>query len=235
MRFDQGELAYDENDQPWARRFKEPAHAWNAFRLYRDLGPMRTMANAYDAYLIERGSRPDAESRGRNSGVSRAWARWRKEWSWDERCQAFDRCREERERKALEQAAQEALERKAERKVEEEEKLFRDYQCVSEQIRSFLASGLMRVEKRQRDDDSTVISETDPVKAMPGLTAERWALWDRYFGPAATDGGDKPTETIVNGVFRWVPDPDMAEVPEDQPAEVPPDSEHSGGSKKNEE
>jgi hypothetical protein len=98
----------------WKRQPGEPRHQYAAFELYRDLGPMRTYANAIRAYLemdlgdtssAKKGRIRQTHSQQRYRQhpdpdryvygfVSHWQGRWAKVWHWEARCDAFDAYRE---------------------------------------------------------------------------------------------------------------------------------------------
>jgi phospholipase C len=71
----------------WDRRPKEPARAWRAFELYRDMEPRKRSQRAVSQALqaerpaagATRTAQPASEVRG-----------WSVEWHWVERCKAYD-------------------------------------------------------------------------------------------------------------------------------------------------
>lgn len=60
--------------EPWHRRPKEPANAYGGFRVYRDLGPKRSMAVVCTEYDV-------------SDSTARRWARLHK---WVDRATAWD-------------------------------------------------------------------------------------------------------------------------------------------------
>lgn len=74
--------------EPWDRRPEETEKAWLAFKLYRDMGPGRSLARAYHAYRIEAGN-----VSGDDPALEAA-AGYFNEWStgnaWVKRVQAYD-------------------------------------------------------------------------------------------------------------------------------------------------
>lgn len=73
--------------QPWERQAGERKKPWEAFRIYRDMGPSRTIARA-------------AASQGK---AAVTWEAWSREFSWVARASAWD---EEVDRKEREEHLQ---------------------------------------------------------------------------------------------------------------------------------
>lgn len=72
--------------RPWDRLDAEKVEAFHAFLRYRDLGPNRTIAEAFRTYWAE--TNPEAEPP--KTGPA-PWAYLARRFRWDERCLAWDR------------------------------------------------------------------------------------------------------------------------------------------------
>ena len=97
------------------RRPKEPARAYHAYCVYRDLGPRRSLPEAWRLY---RQTPPKGKSRGRprlahaEAGrPSGQWTTWSSQWQWAERAADFDAQVEAQKRQAHLEGIQ-VLERK---------------------------------------------------------------------------------------------------------------------------
>lgn len=64
-------------DKPWKKLDGETAKSWEAFTVYRDLGPGRSMAKA-------------CEELGRPPGYARWMEKWSVKYDWVARAEAFD-------------------------------------------------------------------------------------------------------------------------------------------------
>ncbi|MFB6371597.1 MAG: hypothetical protein ABEN55_00445 [Bradymonadaceae bacterium] len=77
----------DPKRQPWKRRDDETDAAWQAFRIYRDLGPARNFQKAWEKYADERGLKTE-EPHGK------FWE-WVREKSWEKRVKAYEAHKDE--------------------------------------------------------------------------------------------------------------------------------------------
>jgi len=87
-------------EHPWARQAGETAKAFDAFELFRRLGPNRTVQAAWDQYWDRPGNRRKAGGKqaGQAQGYFRAWSS-RHHWheravAWDDEVAALARDRE---------------------------------------------------------------------------------------------------------------------------------------------
>lgn len=71
---------------PWERLEDEPKNAYDAFLVYRDLGPSRTIAAAYGAFVRMRKGRSGRPPK-RPSGQ---WQAWSVKFDWGDRVEAWD-------------------------------------------------------------------------------------------------------------------------------------------------
>jgi hypothetical protein len=76
----------------WEQQADEPAKAYAAFCIYRDLGPAgRSLDKAYRVHT----GRPDGSANG-------SWGTWSREFQWTGRAKAYDDYNDVREREAYE-------------------------------------------------------------------------------------------------------------------------------------
>ncbi len=66
--------------QLWEQQPHEPARAFNAFTVYRDLGPKRTLREAFRQETGKESAQPNG-----------TWTRWYTDWQWSLRAGAWDR------------------------------------------------------------------------------------------------------------------------------------------------
>jgi hypothetical protein len=71
--------------QPWERLPEEPAAWWTKFVLFRSLGPLRTLDEAYRAW-----AGAEVPQGGQRCRAPGAWQRTSREFRWRERAAAFD-------------------------------------------------------------------------------------------------------------------------------------------------
>lgn len=72
--------------QPWDRQRGEPQNAYVRFLIYRNLGPGRTLATAYAAYLVGQG----VTERNGSQQASGQWAEDSARWDWPHRAASWD-------------------------------------------------------------------------------------------------------------------------------------------------
>lgn len=100
------EVLADASDKPWLRQSDESSKAYAAFSCFRDLGPSRTIEEAWRKYKAQQGlstKRPNAH-----------FHKWKDAHEWQSRSIAFDNMLSgdliERRRKAIEEATEVLLE-----------------------------------------------------------------------------------------------------------------------------
>ena len=107
--------------RPWQQMEREPSRSYCAFRVYRSLGPERSLTGAVRHYLTaptDAGARTQRRQQRRFQTQQRArrylravrnqWRRWASRWQWEERCQAWDEFREAEQQQGADRAAAEA-------------------------------------------------------------------------------------------------------------------------------
>ena len=72
---------------PWHRKTQEPAKWYERFTIYRDLGPDRSIAEAYRRYRI---STTDATELDTDCNAPSTWYDNARRWDWDNRAALFD-------------------------------------------------------------------------------------------------------------------------------------------------
>jgi hypothetical protein len=86
-----GNTTFDKNNLSYERMPGEPPKAFHAFRIYRDLGPDRTLENV-------------RISLGKSSGYSRQLAYWSGDYEWVERAGLYDGHLDKQSRKEAEKS-----------------------------------------------------------------------------------------------------------------------------------
>ncbi len=79
-------------NQPWERQPGESPRAYQAFRCYLNLGPGRTIVDAYRSREPAKGRQRSASRASQKfSRTSGRWSAWATQHEWSERALAFDR------------------------------------------------------------------------------------------------------------------------------------------------
>lgn len=112
---------------PWEQWPNESARAFAAFCLYRDLGPNRSLVNAY---RLQKGCE--------RATISGCWSRWRKKYYWKDRAKAFDHERVVELREARRQADLQLLGLRLQRQT----KVYSAYAGLADQILHRIAETL---------------------------------------------------------------------------------------------
>jgi len=107
--------------RPWQQMEGESSRPYSAFRVYRSLGPERSLTGAVRHYLTaptDAGARTQRRQQRRFQtqqrprrylrAVRNQWRRWASRWQWEERCQAYDEFREAEQQQEADWAAAEA-------------------------------------------------------------------------------------------------------------------------------
>jgi hypothetical protein len=219
MRFDQGELAFSNEDHPWLRREKEPARAYRAFELYRDQGPCRTVAEALREYRAQNSVQRREDNRV-TSGVPAAWRRWRKDWAWDERLQAFDKHRALLEATIEAEAEGARMNAKVHRRREHDEIRYRRLIHLSSRLDSLLNRdrALLKTRNVKKMVEGVQIEEQDSVREFTALSEEEHRIAEEYFGAPSKPESSGPQIPQV-AKFVWVPDPEVPPAPSSEPTE----------------
>lgn len=111
---------------------REPALAWNAFTVYRDMGPTRTLERT-------------AQTLGRVSGYVRVLEEWSQRWKWGQRCLKWDAFVDAKARQAV-------LERMPQWEQQRQEYLRRSMEVAS-MIESRLMEQLTHPMTRERREE----------------------------------------------------------------------------------
>lgn len=91
----------------WERQPDETGSQWLAFKCYRDLGPARTIPDAWEVYSQEKGLKSQT--------CTGAFKDWKRENRWDERAAAYDRHQDRQTQAAVLNAHKVVKERLSER------------------------------------------------------------------------------------------------------------------------
>ncbi len=133
---------------PWDRWPNESAKAFAAFSIYRDLGPNRSLVNAY---RLQKGCE--------RATISGCWSRWRKTYHWNDRAKACDRERIVELREAKRQADLQLLELRLQRQT----RVYSAYAGLADQLLQRVAATLPGL---------TLVDEVTPL-ADGGKTVKR--------------------------------------------------------------
>lgn len=135
-------MAEQEKQLSWERLPGESSKAFDAFRVYRDMGPDRTMPRAV-AIL------------GRPVGYIRGMEDWSRQYHWTDRCKRYDDYLERKMRIAAEQRIPEW---EAKRQTSLDQNLL-DGSIIRSRLREMMAHPLTREVKKESDGKTTIIVE----------------------------------------------------------------------------
>jgi len=124
----------------WERQAGETDTAYQAFELFRRLGPDRTVQSAWEQYFFRPGTRRERGTKG-VSPAPGYFKRWSARWDWHQRAGAWDG-----EVAAL--ARDQELDRELRARMEEQEEEIRQRQLMKEEARAARAvgrRGLLRI------------------------------------------------------------------------------------------
>lgn len=127
-------------EHPWEREAGERDTAYQAFELFRRLGPDRTVQAAWEQYFFWPGTRRERGTKG-VSPAPGYFKRWSARWDWHQRAVAWDE-----EVGAL--ARDQELDRELKTRVAEQEEEVRQRQLMREETRAARAvgrRGLLRI------------------------------------------------------------------------------------------
>ena len=128
----------------WDQQPGESSKAYQAFRLYRDFGPMRSMNAVWD---VER-----ARKQQHAGSTPQTWKRWSSRFSWVERAQAFDHHKERLEQEAYDTQLHELLKRRMMREM----RVQGDFESLADRLQA-------RIEKLVEMPPTTVHRNTRPL------------------------------------------------------------------------
>ena len=204
----------------------EPSKAYAAFCVFRQLGPVRTLSEAYRRWKAEADGQPigtspllsgvpqDLEIDGVDGGPASNWKRWRKVWDWDERAGAYDAEREQ-QRHAREQA--EELEgydrRRQQRKLLDEIHHARILK-LNQLIDETLAKPFEKMRQEKETQGVRITREVNAPEIFEVLSEQTADLEKRYFRGVGDSlqpdaGAGAQAEAITQ--FEWVANPEIVE------------------------
>ena len=192
-------------EHPWDRQPGETDSAYQAFELFRRLGPDRTVQAAWEQYWGRPGTRRKAG--GKQAGMAHGYFRaWSSRHRWHERAVAWDD-----ELAAL--ARDQELDRELKARVAQQQEQIRQRQLMREEARAARAVGrrcLLRIiqEIEGRQLDSMKLAELIPhLKRFLDAVTEGQRL-EKEMGepPPATRQLDTRTERALAELIRdYVP------------------------------
>jgi hypothetical protein len=130
---------------PWMQMEGESDQAYAAFVEFRDLGPGRTADAAWRAKGTKEG--PSGPPRALRAPGS--WKRWRAQYHWDARSEAFDDHVQDGLEKKLDEALEAHADEWAARQIESRQK---DWELGAE-LRQLVQESLQKIKKAVRNTD----------------------------------------------------------------------------------
>jgi len=217
MRFDQGEIPFADDDEPWLMRCQEPSKAYEAFAHFRDLGPSRSLRKAYSIDRRTKGK--DEGHRSKDAGVPASWNRWRKQWAWDERVAAYDARRAKIKCEIEDQAMREDLDEMVRRRRTHRRMQMDRVDRAEEAAASVLGAPLGKLREVQEKDGLIRTREVDNLKVYIELSRDNRKLAEKAFEPLiqieemerleALAAAESNTEILSGGVFTFEPTPQL--------------------------
>ena len=148
-------------EHPWARQAGETAKAFDAFELFRRLGPDRTLQAAWEQYFLRPGARHERGTKG--VGLAPGYfRRWSARRDWHERAVGWDD-----EVAAL--ARDQELDRELKARVAEQEEQVRQRQLMREEARAARAVGRRGLLRILQEIESHKLDAMKLVDLIPHL------------------------------------------------------------------
>jgi hypothetical protein len=206
----------------WERTVREGQRAFSAFACYRDLGPHRTLAGAFLAWLKE--WKPDRYNQvkdlpPKDLSLPHNWHKWKKKWEWEERVAAWDRHLDALAQEKLRQADAERVERRIRQRNEDDEHLHEELVEARERALEALRQPVLGRVKTIKDDlkEGRTIREVDTLKVLDIAVDKRIQLRSECFGDALKmESNVDSAAEIVAAEFRYIPEDGEKET-DDQP------------------
>lgn len=146
---------------PWERQEGETAKAFEAFELFRRLGPDRTVQAAWEQYWNRPGNRRKAG--GKQAGPAHGYFRaWSSRHRWHERAVAWDE-----EVAAL--ARDQELDRELKARIAEQEEQIRQRQLMQEEARAARAVGRRLLLRILQGIESGQLERMTATELLPHL------------------------------------------------------------------
>lgn len=189
----------------WDRLDGEPAKAFAAFAIYRDLPAAQRSLNA--AYTLHQCAAEQIRAPG-------FWADWSSSWRWPERAAAYDAHLDAERRRAREAGLRELEIRRLEYEIENQERLQRRVQAADrllDELAEWLRTNDGQGSQTLRDGAQKSLSGYARLLKEANETA-RQAIVGVRDGVAAE--GDKPASG-AGGTFEWIKP--QASGPESEP------------------
>jgi hypothetical protein len=215
--------------EPWQRMPGEPAPAYRAFSVYRDmnqrslLGAYRNMRRKKTPVSVGQTLEPArVEADESHWKVPKSWYGWRSEWTWEERVLEYDQWRDQQDDLDLQRFRRDCLK---ELIVYGNHVVRPRIDALNEKINETIAGKLSKTTRSNREDGR---SETvDQLRILEVLSKLCRDLEQLYFNPAKplldrpVPGSDDDEKVVVAGEFEWVDDPNVPPLPADHGTEDP--------------
>jgi hypothetical protein len=163
----------------WERGDGEPQRAYQAFLVFRDLGPTRNLHAVYRAWKEQKGS-----GRANPSGASGAsgnriappanWKRWRQEYRWVERAAAYDRSLQNEAQARFAEVQRRLMDEQLETLTADGDRI----QILRRRAAEMEAEPMIKTVEEQPNGQ---VVTRDDVKEYQAVTKELHALEDRRY------------------------------------------------------
>ncbi len=149
----------ERDDEVWAVFPNEPAWAFEAFAIFRDLGEARTLTEAYRQFAARRQERGRAPGEGPTCDYV-SFCAMGLDWGWRERAAAFDRYQARARRRQESAERQEDACRRRQRMADLESRMHELEMVIAREIHAALEGGFEST-TRQSSQGGAVTREVD--------------------------------------------------------------------------
>ena len=174
--------------QLWDRQPEEPAKAYRAFTLYRDMGPGRTLRQA-------------AKNLQRSRSLLNEWSG---KWGWVARAEAYDAAMQTMAQAAYEQGLRTEAERWARRQNEQRDSEWAMARALMEKAGAMLRFPLATA-RQEEDEEGRVITIVQPAKwsmADAARLVDTGAKLARLAADMAVPGGASMPQAVREEVIN---------------------------------
>jgi hypothetical protein len=159
--------------RPWDRQPGEGPRAFQAFRIYLELGPARSIAKAVEEYQRQN----NGKTAGAARTIRRRWQTWSAEHRWQERARAFDVEEYEQRTEAVLHRRREMALRRADLETELQARIEARLTAVEAKLDALLKLPSTDVEQSKYDADGTTVSRQRVRGLRPSELAKLSAEW----------------------------------------------------------
>lgn len=157
--------------ETWDQQTGESGEAFAAFKAFRDLGPARTLAEAYRSSRPGKGPQQAHAGPTKKPGTPGTWKTWAIKYRWKERAAAFDARGAQVQQAAAEKVIAAVAADRAAMMLEQERREHQLAGLIHGKLLEMLEQGLVK-RKVVKTDDGKTITITEPAKWDFGTAAK---------------------------------------------------------------